>query len=200
MRQPTCGTESESIMHLSTAIYRGWAYALIPASALLLNLLLHFDAIAAERVLLKYGPLSRHVSVDDLTTLVETGEASSSLQSLLNTAGEEPDTLREGLTQELEASPVLLDQILNSSPGEWALDQVGEAIYPPSGRAGRQALRSAFVLSASDDNQVTPLELIQNYPTAEVQVEADLILETYSLVADLVDDPVSLLESLDFGF
>ena len=131
-------------MYLPTAIYRGWAYALIPAIVLLLS----FDAIAAEQVLLKYGGLRRSVSVDELTTLAETGEASSSLQALLDTAGEDPETLRQGLNEELEVSPVLLDQILNSSPGEWALDQVGEAIHPPSGRASRQALRSAFVLSA----------------------------------------------------
>ena len=187
---------SESIMYLCTAIYRGGAYALSSASVLLLS----FDAIAAERVLLKYGVLSRSVSVDELTLLAETGEASASLKSLLDTAGEEPETLRQGLTEELEVSPVLLDQILNSSPGEWALDQVGEAIHPPSGRASRQALRSAFVLSASDDNQVTPLEVIQNYPTAEVQVDGDRLHDTYGQVVEVVDDPASLLENLDLGF
>ena len=185
-----------SLMYLPTSIYRGWAYALIPTSSLLLS----FNAIAAERVLLKYGGLSRSVAVDELTTLAETGEVSSSLQALLETAGEEPETLRQGLTEELEVSPVLLDQILNSGPGEWALDRVGEAIHPPSGRASRQALRSAFVLSASDDNQVTPLEVIQNYPTAEVQVEGDRLQDTYSQVVEVVDDPASLLRDLDFGF
>ena len=183
-------------MYLPTTLYRGCAYALAPAIVLLWA----GNAIAAERVLLKYGGLNRSVSVDELTVLAETGEASSSLKALLDTAGEEPETLRRGLNEELEVSPILLDQILNSSPGEWALDQVGEAIHPPSGRASRQALRSSFVLSASDDNQVTPLEVIQNYPTTEVQVEADRLQDTYGQVADLVDDPVSLLESLDFGF
>ena len=47
---------------------------------------------------------------------------------------------------------------------------------------------------------MTPLEVIQNYPTAEVQVEGDRLQDTYGQVADLVDDPVSLLENLDFGF
>ena len=183
-------------MYLPNSIYRGCAYALIPASTLLLS----FEAISAERILLKYGILSRAVSVEELTTLAETGEVSSSLQSLLDTAGEAPDTLRQGLNEELEVSPVLLDQILNSHPGEWALDQIGEVIYPASGRASRQALRSAFVLSASDDNQVTPLEVIQNYPTAEVQVEGDRLQDKYNQVADLVDDPVSFLENWDFGF
>ncbi|MDJ0702854.1 MAG: alpha/beta hydrolase [Leptolyngbyaceae cyanobacterium MO_188.B28] len=171
-------------------------YCLIPAILLLAG----FDAIAAHRVLLKYGALSRAIAVDELTLLAETGEVSSTLSALLDTAGEDPETLRQGLTEELEVSPVLLDQILNSSLGEWALDQVGEAIHPPSGRASRQALRAAFVLSASDDNQVTPLEVIQNYPTAEVQVEGDRIQDTYVQVVAVVEDPARLLENLDFDF
>ena len=178
---------------------------LIPTVTLIpvVTLLWEVDAIAADRVLLKYGVLSRAISVEELTLLAETGEVSSPLSSLLNTAGEDPETLRQGLTEELEVSPVLLDQVLNSGPGEWALDQVGEAIHPPSGRASRQALRAAFVLSASDDNRVTPLEVIKNYPTAEVQVEGDLILDTYSQmveVVEVVEDPARLLENLDLGF
>ena len=184
------------MMYLPIAILRKSAYCLIPTIPLCLGV----KAIAADQVLLKYGGLSRAVSVDELTLLAETGEASSSLRSLLDTAGEDPETLRQGLTEELEVSPVLLDQILNSSPGEWALDQVGEAIHPPSGRASRQALRAAFVLSASDDNRVTPLEVIQNYPTTEVQVEGDRIQDTYGQVVEVVEDPASLLENLDFGF
>lgn len=143
-------------------------------------------ALAAERVLLKYRGFSRTVAVDDLTTLSESGETSDSLSSLLNAAGQPPEELRTLLNNSVPASPVLLDKALNSWPGEWMLDQLGEAIHSPSGGASRQALRSAIVLSATDDNQVTVLEILENYPTPEVVLEGDRIHSAYNRFAEFL--------------
>ncbi|MHC5722793.1 MAG: alpha/beta hydrolase [Nostoc sp.] len=46
-------------------------------------------------------------------------------------------------------------------------------MYTPSRRADRQALRAALLLSATQDRQVSLIEIIKNYPTNEVQVEVD---------------------------
>lgn len=136
-------------------------------------------AEAAERVSLRYRGFSRTVAVDDLFILAESGEAPEDLASLLDAAGQEPEDLRSLLVDELTVSPVLLDKALNSSPGEWVLDGLGDAVHPPSGEASRQALRSAIVLSAADDNTITLLEVLDNYPTPEVVMEGDQIQSAY---------------------
>lgn len=59
------------------------------------------------------------------------------------------------------------------------LDRLGAVIQTPSNRANRQALRSALVLSASDDSQMTLLEILPNYPTSELHVKGELLVETY---------------------
>ena len=94
--------------------------------------------------------------------------------------GQRPEELRSLLTHSIETNPRILDRALNSYPGEWVLDQLGEAIHPPAGQASRQALRSAIVLSATDDGELTLLEILENYPTPEVVLEGDNIQQAYN--------------------
>lgn len=141
---------------------------------------------AAESVRLNYRGFSRSVPVALLTTLAETGESSGSLGGLLDQAGQNPAELRSLLTNPLPVSPVVLDRSLNSGPGEWVLDQLGDSIHTGTGEADRQALRSALVLSASDDSHITLLEVLQKYPTEEVVLEGDRIQDAYNSLASFL--------------
>lgn len=136
-------------------------------------------AIAAERVMLKYRILRQSVSVPELTQLAETGQPSPALKAYLKLAQQEPQRLRQPLVQPIHVNRRLLDRVLNSPPGEVLLDQVGQVIHTPSNRANRQALRSALVLSATPDNEITLIEVLQNYPTSEIEVEGDRLEDTY---------------------
>jgi hypothetical protein len=142
-------------------------------------------AIAAERVILKYSIFRQSVSVDELTTLAETGETSRSLQRYLRLAGKQPEEVRQTLTQEAEVNVILVDRALNNPVGDRVLDEIGGAIYPPSGEANREAMRSALVLSASDDNRISLIEVIQNYPTEEVVVDGDRLVATYNQIQSI---------------
>jgi len=149
-------------------------------------------AQAAEEVLLKYRSFSRTVPVADLAILADTGQTSREVDGLLRQAGKKPEELQSLLTRQLSADPVILDQALNSRPGEWMLDQLGEAIHPVSGEASRQALRSALVLSAANDGQISLLEVLKEYPTAEVVLEGDLIEAAYNRLVTFLQ-PLSIL-------
>ncbi|NMF86769.1 alpha/beta hydrolase [Nodosilinea sp. P-1105] len=149
-------------------------------------------ALAAERVVLRYRGFSRSVPVEDLAILAETGEAPRSVAGLLRQAGQDPSAVQSALNRPIPADPVMLDRALNSVPGGWLLDQVGETIRPAAGGRSRQALRSALVLSAADDNQITLIEVLQNYPTAEVVLEGDRIHSTYNRLAQFLR-PLSIL-------
>ncbi len=146
------------------------------------------SAIAAQRVVFTYGILRESVSVDDLTTFAQTGKASSSLSSFLDETRQNPETVRNTLTREVKVSPVTLDRTLNSRIGGYLLDQIGYSIHPSSNLANRQALRGALVLSANGDNQVSLIEVIQNYPTPEVIVEGQRLARTYNQLSILAED------------
>ncbi len=141
---------------------------------------------AASEVMLKYRGFSRTVPVADLASLAATGETSQSLGALLRQAGQDPASLRSLLTQPLAADPILLDKALNSWPGEWLLDQLGTAVHPVAPEASRQALRSALVLSASPDRQITLQEVLETYPTSTVVLEGDLIESAYRQLAQFL--------------
>lgn len=135
---------------------------------------------AADSIVLRYMAHRRSVSVDELTTLAETGEVSRPLQVYLRQANRDPEELRRWLTEEIEISPIVLDRALNNPLGNLVLDQVSQTIYTPSQRADRQALRGALILSASDDSKLSLLEVLRNYPTSEVHVDGDRLADTFN--------------------
>lgn len=133
--------------------------------------------IAAESVRLNYGPLSRSVPVSDLREFAETGKASRKLRKYMKVAKQDPDKVQETLTNPVAMNPVQLDRLLNSTPGDLLLKEVGEVIHTPSDRSNQRALRSALILDASDDQQITLIDTIENYPTPEVEVEGDRLVK-----------------------
>ncbi|WP_204141653.1 alpha/beta hydrolase [Halomicronema sp. CCY15110] len=144
-------------------------------------------AIAAEKIVLTYGPISMQVPITELEDLAATGEPSGQLEQLLKLANQEPASVQTTLTDPVPVNLTVLDFALNSLPGEWALDQVGEIIHPASGAGSRQALRSAIIASAADDNEITLLEVMQAYPTPELMVRGDRLLETYNQLYDILE-------------
>jgi Alpha/beta hydrolase of unknown function (DUF1400) len=155
---------------LKLSIFLGISSAVLSAST---------SAIAAEQVVVKYKIFRESISVAELTTFVETGEASSGLQSYLKTSQQKPEDVRRILGRETNVNVVTLDRALNNPVGNLLLDQISLAVHPPANAASRQAIRSALILSASQDNKVSLIEVIQKYPTAEVELEGERISQAY---------------------
>jgi hypothetical protein len=150
-------------------------------------------AFAAERVVLKYGIFRESLAVKELSMFGETGELSRSLRVNLALARQNPRAIRQYLTTPVKVSPVFLDKVLNSQIGNVILDELSQVIHTPSRKADRQALRSAVVLSASKDEQVTLLKIIENYPTADVEVEGERLENAYRLLRRLQGSVQDLL-------
>lgn len=137
-------------------------------------------AIAAEEIVLRYGVFERVVAVSDLSKLAETGETTSQLRSYFDSANVTAEEVQELLTNDIAVSGVSLDRILDNPIGDLVLDEVSKSIYPESGSAGRQAMRAALVLSAVDDDRITIIEVLENYPTSRVVLDTERLAETYA--------------------
>lgn len=144
-------------------------------------------AVAAERVILKYSILRESLSVAELTTLSKTGEASLSLKTYLAMVNKKPEDLQRVLAYKVNVDPIFLSKMLNSFPGEFMLEQIGIAIHTPSAKADKQALRGAIVTSAMSDGNLSLIEVLQNYPTEEVHVEGDRLVELYGQLKGMMD-------------
>ncbi|MEO1519549.1 MAG: alpha/beta hydrolase, partial [Cyanobacteria bacterium J06633_2] len=142
---------------------------------------------AAEQIVFKYRSLRRTVPISDLSTFAETGEPSDQLERYLDAIDDDPERFRQTLNQQIRVDPVMLDRGLNHPLGHVALDQLTPIIHTSSRERDREALRAALVLSASDDDHISMMELIETYPTQELHVEGDRLIEAYNDIEQLRD-------------
>ncbi|NJO77460.1 MAG: alpha/beta hydrolase [Cyanobacteria bacterium RM1_2_2] len=150
---------------------------------------------AAEKLVVTYGPFSATLQVEDLETLVHTDQVPGALRFYLNLASLDPNLLRSVLSMQLGASINFMQGMLESESGEQLLAQMSEVIHLPPDRPDIQmlkssnrtyssptetnnitALREALIRSA-DDRQVIVLEVLQNYPTERVYLNAGKLIQ-----------------------
>lgn len=156
----------------------------------------HPAALAAENVVLRYGIFERSVSVADLTTFAETGKRSRDLRAYIRASKQDPSKIRQTLTDKVDVNVTTVDRILNSPVGDVALNQLSQYIYTSSRTADKEALRGAIVLSASEDNNISIMEIVQNYPTQEMYLDGERLSETYAQISVLRGGLDNLIERI----
>ena len=154
------------------------------------------SAFAADQVVLKYRIFRESLSVKELSSFAETGQLSTSLRVNFALARQDPEAIRGYLTQPVKVNFLFLDRVLNSPVGNVVLDEVSQVIHTRSRRADRQALRAALVLSARRDNEITLIEIIQNYPTPEVEVEGERLVSALRQISRLGGTLEDLLDAI----
>lgn len=139
-----------------------------------------------KQLVLAFGPFRPSMTIGELTRFVETGELSRGWRFYFNVAKVDRDGLRVALSQAIQVKSQLLDQTLNSLLGEYALYEVGKLVQTPSDTANIQALRSAIMKSVIPDNRFSMLELLQNYPLQQVQINGIRLARLGSRVSRLI--------------
>jgi hypothetical protein len=142
---------------------------------------------AAESVVLKYSIFRGSIPVKDLRKLADTGKTSLTLKAYLKLANKKPQTLQNALNQNIDVDGVVLSKVLNSFMGNILLDRLTDVIQTPSKRASREALRGALVESALDDNNIKVIEVLENYPTQELHVDGNRLMEVYQQIKGITD-------------
>lgn len=146
------------------------------------------QAAASEKVIFKYGGITESVALEELREFAATGETSPSLDSLFKNGKQDPQLIRWIIKQQFSADTKIVYDLLNTAPGEYVLSQTGNVVGTKSARANVKALRGALVKSAQDDNLVSLIELLENYPTKEVYVDGKLLAKARNNLGDFVDE------------
>lgn len=157
----------------------------VASSSLLLNI---SPAIASEKVIFRYSGATQSVSLEELQTFASTGEISPALDFLLKFGKQNPFIIRWILTQQFPANTRLIYDLLNTAPGEFALSQTGNVVSAKSEKANVKALRGALIRSASDDNLISLIELLENYPTKEVYVDGKILSQVQQDLAGFIGE------------
>jgi Alpha/beta hydrolase of unknown function (DUF1400) len=99
-------------------------------------------------------------------------------------SNQEPAKLQEILNRPIKTEPRSLDLILSSPAGDALLDELSRYIRN-SEDDDKAALRTAIERSAADDQKLSLLELLQNYPTEEVDINVRRAVATYQKIASI---------------
>lgn len=144
-------------------------------------------AAAAQKVVFTYRNFGQTLTVDELETFANTGKASSKVKFFLGVSGQDPERARKFMTQEAKISLKLADRLLNIVPGEYVLFQTGQVMHTPARRANIQALRSAIILSLSDDSKISFIEFLKRYPTNDLTVDGYRLAKTANRATKFID-------------
>lgn len=156
--------------------------------------------LASEEIIFTYGGASQSVSLEELQEFAETGAVSSGLDFLLKFGNQNPFLMRWILQQQFPANTKLIYDLLNTAPGEYVLSQTSSIVGSKSERANMKALRGALIASASNDNVISLIELLENYPTQQVYVNGKILVKVRQNLSQFIEEtnkyisiPVSFL-------
>lgn len=144
-------------------------------------------AVAAEEVIFYSGVVSESVSLEELENFAKIGKISPSLEFLFKFSQQNPKFARYILNQEFSVEVIWIANLFNSIPGQFFLGQTSKIVHSKSKRANIQALRGSLIKSASDDNKVSLLEILQNYPTEQVYVDGKVFSQSFKRLNNLID-------------
>lgn len=144
-------------------------------------------SLASEQLYFTYGPFERSIPIEDLRAFAETGETTSQIRWYLGLTDLEPELFRSILTQEVGLSLTTVDQITYSLPGEYVLFEIGQLVHTKSRLANIQALRGALLVSLSDDNRISLIEFLENYPTPGIYVDGVVLARAARDVENFID-------------
>ena len=133
-------------------------------------------ASAAERIVLRFGEVSRTVSVPSLVTFTETGRIEPDLEGYLRLLKPaDRHALRTVLNQSVPVDAVMASNFLDTAIGESSLQQLVKVIDQPADVA-RQALASALILGSAREGALRLIDVLQAYPTEILPVNATAVL------------------------
>lgn len=149
-------------------------------------LLTALPSVAAEKIILTYGPWRGSVRVDSLATFAQDGTINNNLRFYLRRfSREQQDEFREALVKHIDVSPIVLSRFFNSQIGEDILTRVGRGITIQGGRNGKYALRAAIVQAAFEPEGLTLLNVLRKLP-ANMQLQGEFILELSNRIDRLI--------------
>lgn len=157
------------------------------AISLFSTLLTAFPVVAANEILLSYGPWKGGIRVESLEAFAKDGTVNSNLRFYLRPLNpEQREQFRQALNQRVDISPVLLSRFFNTAMGADILTRAGRGITIQGGSNGKFALRGAMIQAAFEPEGLTLLNVLRNFPT-NMQIQGEFVLglsKTVNLVLE----------------
>ena len=138
----------------------------------------HSSAVAADRVVLTYGPIQAPVKLKDLQAFAETGEKTKTIRQIVKASGLDEDTLRGLMSLEVGFDLVPFACLICSPTGVELIEDVALTLRTHRRVENVTALHATLINAVSDDGKISVLDFIKYYPVPGLYVDLANISET----------------------
>ncbi len=161
-------------------------------------ILLCLPTQAAERVYVSLGLLEISVSVESLEKYAREGMVSEELSAYTRYLNEKQrEQLREVLTASAQLNTIAIAQFLYSPQGEAILKQLGSIMDTKARQGGFYAIRGALILAAAEEEGLTLLNFLKQFPTDGLRINSGRGLELVNELSDFIqetDEAVAMIQ------
>ena len=146
-------------------------------------------AKAATNVVFVSGAFMRSISVADLETLAQTGQAKGLLADVLRLSKQKPADVAKLLNQQLTLPIVLTSRLLNTRIGEAILARVAQIVFPLKAKSvGVPALKAGVILGLDQGKgSLSAISFLKAYPTSEMEVSIPALVAIASKASSIAD-------------
>ena len=153
------------------------------------------SAIAAERVVLTYGPFQAPVKVKDLEKFAENGDKTKTIKQLVGASGIDEDTLRGLMTLEVGFDLVPFACLICSPTGMELVEDIAITVRTHRRVENSHAIHAALINAVSDDGKISFLDFLKKYPVPGLYVDVANIPETVEKIQGLAGELETLLRT-----
>lgn len=179
--KPAASTSSKQLTWLGL-ILTSVGFWLLP------NMVITNSTVAAEKIYFSYGAIERSISVDALEAYAKEGTLDDSLATYTDyISPQRLQQLRRVLLTRIQLSPVAVSQFLYTPIGETLLARVGEVIQTEARQPSFYALRAALILAAADPEGLSPLNVLEKFPTRGMRIDLGRSLQIADELETLIN-------------
>ncbi len=179
---PTCVRRLTDSLHRAAAVLSVSKWAAVIGCSVMPTAIMASPAIAADYIRVQYGPIELSVSVRSLETFAREGKIERDLAAYARRLNDDQlSEIERVLLTPADIDPIALSNFLYTRQGEILLERLGTIVRTGS-NSGFYALRAALILAAVSDDGLTPLNVLQNYPTSSMVIDIERAL---SIVQEL---------------
>jgi hypothetical protein len=154
------------------------------------------SASAIETVTLIFNESRVSVPFSDFQAFVKTGETQkTNLQSFLAKVPNTSQAIRTVLTREIVITRPFAGQNFKNPIADFLLIQLNRVLVPPTVPDNLEPLRSALVASYRNDQRISILEVIGNYPERELTIQLPRLERAYNRASAFVERVQPALET-----
>ena len=150
-------------------------------------LLVNTSAEATDIVDIKYKDTEMSIKTKELKKFSRTGEIPPRLQQFFNDTEQVPEFLSSLLAKEIYLSRSLVNDVLDSTTGQFFLLKLNQTINASSSTEDLEALKKTIIKAYNNDRELSVLELLDNYPQRRLKVDLTNLEGTYNEASNFTE-------------